>query len=101
MAKLKRGDRIVVLTGRDKGRPGEIVKIKGDKVWMRGLNTSKKSMKMSMGQDKNFMPKEMPIHISNVALQDPADGRPTRVTFKGEGKQKIRTARRSGMEVFR
>ena len=101
-AKIKKGDKVVVLTGRDKGRSGEVVQVrpKDDKALVRGVNMVTRHQKQSVGQEGGLIRKEAPIHLSNLALADPSSGKPTRVGFKilPDGK-KVRVAKRSGVEI--
>jgi large subunit ribosomal protein L24 len=103
-AKIKKGDKVTVLTGRDKGRTGEVIEVRtGDcRALVRGVNMVKRHQKQTAGQDGGIISKEASIHLSNLALADPKDGKPTRVGFKfvGEGRdrKKVRVAKRSGVE---
>jgi len=98
MQKIKKGDKVVVLTGRDKGRTGEIVKMmpKDDKAVVRGVNLVRRHQKQSAQTEAGIITKEAPIHVSNLALADPKDGKPTRVGFRVEDGKKVRVAKRSG-----
>ena len=104
-AKIRKGDKVVVLTGRDKGRSGEVVEVRiGEgRAIVRGINMVKRHQKQTAQQDGGIISKESTIHLSNLALSDPKDGKPTRVGFKflGEGrdKRKVRFAKRSGVEI--
>ena len=98
-AKIKKGDRVVVLTGRDSGRTGEVVQVmpKDEKALVRGVNMVKRHQKQSMNQEGGIISKEAPIHLSNLAVADPKDGKPTRVGFRVlEDGRKVRFAKRSG-----
>ena len=98
-AKIKKGDRVVVLTGRDSGRTGEVVQVmpKDEKALVRGVNMVKRHQKQSMNQEGGIISKEAPIHLSNLAIADPKDGKPTRVGFRIlEDGRKVRFAKRSG-----
>jgi len=98
-AKIKKGDKVVVLTGRDTGRTGEVVQVmpKDEKALVRGVNMVKRHQKQSMNQEGGIISKEAPIHLSNLALADPKDGKPTRVGFRVlEDGRKVRFAKRSG-----
>jgi large subunit ribosomal protein L24 len=94
-----------VLTGRDKGRTGEVIEVRpGDgRALVRGVNMVKRHQKQTTGQEGGIISKEASIHLSNLALADPKDGKPTRVGFKfvGEGRdrKKVRVAKRSGVEI--
>ena len=98
-AKIKKGDKVVVLSGRDKGRNGEVVRVlpREDRALVRGVNVVKRHQKQSMKEEGGIVRKELPIHLSNIALADPKDGKPTRVGFKilDDGR-KVRVAKRSG-----
>lgn len=98
-AKIKKGDRVVVLAGRDKGRAGEVLRVhpKEERAIVRGINTVKRHMKQSAKQEAGIIIKEAPIHLSNLAIADPKNGQPTRVGFKIlEDGRKVRFAKRSG-----
>jgi large subunit ribosomal protein L24 len=99
MQKIRKGDKVVVLAGKDKGRTGEVLRVmpKDDKAVVRGVNQVRRHQKQSQTQEGGIITKEAPIHLSNIALADPKDGKPTRVGFKVEkdGK-KVRVAKRSG-----
>ncbi|MFC6487419.1 50S ribosomal protein L24 [Nitratireductor sp. GCM10026969] len=99
MQKIKKGDKVVVLAGRDKGRSGEVLKMmpKEEKALVRGVNIVRRHQKQSAQSEGGIITKEAPIHVSNLALADPKDGKPTRVGFrlKEDGK-KLRVAKRSG-----
>ena len=96
--KVKKGDKVVVITGRDKGKSGEIVKVlrEENRVIVQGINVAQRHQKQSMQQEGGIVRKELPIHVSNVALIDPKSEKPTRVGYKMDGERKIRVARRSG-----
>ena len=88
-AKIRKGDKVVVLTGRDKGRTGEVIEVRPaeDRALVRGVNMVKRHQQQTPQQEGGIISKEAPIHLSNLALADPKDGKPTRVGFKfiGEG----------------
>jgi large subunit ribosomal protein L24 len=104
-AKIKKGDKVIVLTGRDKGRTGEVVEVRpaDRRALVRGVNMVKRHQRQTPQQEGGIISKESPIHLSNLALADPKDGKPTRVGFKfvGEGheRRKVRVAKRSGVEI--
>jgi len=104
-AKIRKGDKVVVLAGRDKGRTGEVIEVRPtqSRVVVRGVNMVKRHQKQTAREEGGIISKEAAIHLSNVALADPQDGKATRVGFKyvGEGhdRRKIRVARRSGVEI--
>jgi len=98
-AKIKKGDTVVMMTGRDKGKSGEVVSVmpKELRAVVRGINVVKKHQKQSASQEGGIISKELPVHLSNLALCDPKDGKPTRVGFKFlEDGRKVRFAKRSG-----
>jgi len=100
-AKIRKGDKVVVLTGRDKGRSGEVIEVRPneDRVLVRGVNIVMRHQRQTAAQQGGIVRKEAAIHISNVALADPKDGKPTRVGFKTLKEGKVRVARRSGEKI--
>jgi len=97
--KIRRGDKVVVLAGRDKGKRGEVVKSfpTENKVLVQGINMVRKHQKQTPSQQGGIIAKEAPIHVSNLAIQDPKDGSPTRVGYKFlDDGRKVRFAKRSG-----
>ena len=97
--KIKKGDHVIVLAGRDKGKHGEVVKMmpKEDRVLVRGVNVVRRHQKQTASLEGGIISKEAPIHISNLSLEDPKDGKPTRVGFKFlDDGTKVRFAKRSG-----
>ena len=104
-AKIKKGDKVIVLTGRDKGRTGEVLEVRpaDARALVRGINMVKRHQRQTAQQEGGIVAKEGAIHLSNLALADPKDGKPTRVGFKivGEGaaRKKVRFAKRSGVEI--
>ena len=98
-AKIKKGDKVVVLTGRDKGKTGEVLKVipKETRAVVQGVNIVMKHQRQTQSQEGGIIRKEAAIHLSNIALADPKDGKPTRVAFQvqKDGK-KVRVAKRSG-----
>ena len=104
-AKIRKGDKVVVLAGRDKGRSGEVIEVRPDqnRALVRGINMVKRHQRQTAAQEGGIISKEGPIHLSNLAVADPKDGKPTRVGFKfvGEGhnRKKVRFAKRSGVEI--
>ncbi len=98
-AKIKKGDKVVVLSGKDKGKTGEVTRVmpQDDKVVVSGVNTVKRHQRPTQTNAGGIEEKDAPIHVSNVALADPKSGEPTRVGFKTlkDGK-KVRVARKSG-----
>ena len=98
-AKIKKGDRVVLLTGKDKGRQGEVLKVlpKEDRVVVGGVNMVKRHTRPTQADPQGgIRHKEASLHISNVAYVDPKSGEPTRVGFRIEGDKKVRFAKKSG-----
>ena len=104
-ARIRKGDKVVVLSGRDKGRNGEVISVnpRDERALVRGVNMVKRHQKQTAQQEGGIISKEMTIHLSNVALADPKDGKPTRVGFKtigkGDDRRLVRVAKRSGVEI--
>ena len=98
MQKIRKGDKVVVLTGKDKGRTGDVVQVmpKQDRAIVSGINMVKRHQKQSQTQEAGIVTKEASIHLSNLAIADPKDGKPTRVGIKVDGDKKVRVAKRSG-----
>ena len=101
MQKIRKGDKVVALTGKDKGRTGEVVQVmpKEDRAIVRGVNVVKRHQRQTQSQEAGIISKEAPIHLSNIAIADPKDGKPTRVGFKIDGDKKVRVAKRSGVSI--
>lgn len=102
MSKLKKGDKVIVITGKDKGKTGEIAKmlVAANKVVVSGVNLVKRHTKPSQENAGGIVSKEAPIHISNVAFIDPKSGKATRIGFKiGKDGEKTRIAKKSGEAV--
>jgi large subunit ribosomal protein L24 len=101
-AKIRKGDKVVVLTGRDKGRSGEVIEVRPteSRALVRGVNMVKRHQKQTAQREGGIISKEASIHLSNIALADPKSGKPTRVGFKimNDGR-KVRVAKRSGVEI--
>ena len=98
-AKIKKGDKVVVITGRDAGKSGEVVQVfpKETRALVRGVNLVKRHQRQTAQQEGGIISKEAPIHLSNLAVADPKDGKPTRVGFKVlDDGRKVRFAKRSG-----
>ncbi len=105
MQKIKKGDNVVVLAGKDKGRSGKVLQVmpKEDRAVVSGINLVKRHQKQTASQEAGIVSKEAPIHLSNLSVADPKDGKPTRVGFKvvgeGENAKKVRVAKRSGEQI--
>jgi large subunit ribosomal protein L24 len=102
--KIKKGDKVVVLTGKDKGKSGEVLRLKPreNRAVVQGVNVVKRHQRPSMQSQGGIEEKEAPIHVSNLAVSDPKDGKPTRVGFQTlDDGRKVRVARRSGETIDR
>ena len=101
MQKIRKGDSVVVLSGKDKGRKGEVLQVmpKDDKALVRGINVVKRHQRQTQTQEAGIISKEAPIHLSNLAVADPKDGKPTRVGFRIEDGKKVRVAVKSGETI--
>jgi large subunit ribosomal protein L24 len=104
-AKIRKGDRVIVLAGRDKGRTGEVIEVRPQqgRALVRGVNLVKRHQKQSAQHGGGIISKEATVHLSNLGLADPKDGKPTRIGFKfvgeGDSRRKVRVAKRSGVEI--
>jgi large subunit ribosomal protein L24 len=97
--KIKKGDHVIVLTGRDKGKQGEVIAVmpKENRALVRGVNMVRRHQRQTAKQEGGIVSKEAPIDLSNLAHEDPKDGKPTRVGFRIlEDGRKVRYAKRSG-----
>lgn len=97
-AKIKKGDKVVILTGRDKGKTGEVVRSipRDGKLIVSGVNMVKRHNRPTQGSPGGIEEKEAPIQASNVAIVDPKTGEPTRVGFEIRDGKSVRVARKSG-----
>lgn len=97
--KIKKGDSVIVLTGRDKGKRGEVIEVRPreNRAVVRGVNVVRRHQRQTASQDGGIIAKEAAIQISNLAVEDPKDGNPTRIGFRFlEDGKKVRFAKRSG-----
>jgi large subunit ribosomal protein L24 len=97
--KIKKGDTVVVVAGRDKGKKGSVLKMlpKEGRAIVQGVNVAKRHTKQSASTQGGIVSKEMPIHVSNIAHIDPSDNKPTRVGYKMlDDGSRVRVAKRSG-----
>jgi large subunit ribosomal protein L24 len=97
--KIRKGDRVVVVTGKDKGKRGEVLRVlpKENRAVVHGVGVVQRHQKQTASQEGGIVAKEAAIHISNIALEDPKDGAPTRVGYKTlKDGRKVRFAKRSG-----
>ena len=98
-ARIRKGDTVVVISGRDKGKKGNVLKVMPaeGRTLVQGVHVAKRHQRQTQTQQGGIVEKEMPIHLSNVSLVDPGDGAPTRVGFRTlEDGRKVRFSRRSG-----
>ena len=98
-AKIKKGDKVVVLTGRDKGRSGEVLSVdpSASRAVVQGINLVKRHQRQTVQQEGGIVSKESSIDLSNLAILDPKSGKPTRIGFKVlDDGRKVRFAKRSG-----
>ena len=103
-AKYKKGDTVIVMTGRDKGKRGEILRVvpSESRVFVQGVNVVKRHTRPTQTSPGGIVEKEAPIHVSNLAHVDPKTDQPTRIGFKFmEDKTKVRYAKRSGEIIDR
>jgi large subunit ribosomal protein L24 len=104
-AKIRKGDKVVLLAGRDKGRTGEVVEVRpaANRAVVRGINMVKRHQRQTAQQEGGIISKEGTVHLSNLALADPKDGKATRVGFKfvgeGDARRKVRVSKRTGVEI--
>ncbi len=100
--KIRKGDHVVVISGRDKGKNGEVLKVlpRENRAIVQGVNMVKRHQRQTTNQEAGIIVRELPIHISNLAVEDPKDGKPTRVGYKTlKDGRKVRFARRSGETI--
>ena len=101
-ANIRKGDSVVVTTGRDKGKKGSVIKVfpKENRALVQGVNMVKRHQRQTQAQQAGIVTKESPIHLSNIAHVDPKSGNATRIGFKilGDGR-KVRFAKKSGEVV--
>jgi large subunit ribosomal protein L24 len=100
--KIRRDDEVLVTAGKDKGKTGKVLRVDPakERVYVEGLNIVKRHQRPNqMGQQGGVIEKEGPIHVSNVAILDPKDGKPTRIGIAREDGKRFRVARRSGQRI--
>ena len=96
--KIKKGDNVVVISGRDRGKQGEVLRVfpAESRLVVQGVHVARRHTRQTMGNPGGIVDKELTIHVSNVAHLDPSSGKPTRVGYKTVDGRKVRFARRSG-----
>ncbi len=102
MLKLKKKDTVIVIAGKDKGKKGEVLKVMPDenRAIVKGVAMIRRHQKQTAAQEGGIIAKEAAIHISNLAVEDPKDGKPTRVGYKFlKDGRKVRFAKRSGETI--
>ncbi len=101
MAKIKKNDNVIILTGKDKGKTGVIARVfrDADKVLIDGMNMRKKHARKDQSGNGQIVEVAFPIHISNVTVVDPKTKKPTRIGYKMVGDKKVRIAKKSGQEL--
>ena len=100
-SKIRKGDQVIVLAGRDKGKKGEVFQVfpKEERALVRGVNLVRRHQRQTPSQEGGIISKEAPIHLSNLAHPDPKDGKPTRIGFKElDDGRKVRVAKRSAAD---
>jgi large subunit ribosomal protein L24 len=98
-ARIRKGDKVVVIAGKDKGRTGEVIRVIPDegRALVRGINVARRHQRQTVRDQGGIVVKEMPIHLSNLAIAAPSDGKPTRIGFRvNEDGTKQRVAKRTG-----
>lgn len=101
MQKIRKGDKVIVISGKDKGRTGVILKVitKTQKIIVENVNLVKRHQKQNQKHEGGIITKESPIHVSNVAMLDAKTNKPTRVGFVSENGKKLRVLKRSGEKI--
>ena len=96
--KIKKGDKVIVIAGRDKGKQGDVLSVlpTENRAVVSGVNIVKRHTRQTPSQEGGIIAKSLSINVSNLALRDPKDGKPTRVGYKMVGERKVRFAKRSG-----
>ena len=99
--RIRKGDNVVVIAGRDRGKTGEVLMVlpAENRAVVRGINLVRRHQKQTPSNQGGIITKEMPIHISNIALTDPTSGKPTRVGFRMIEGRKVRYAKRTGDQI--
>jgi large subunit ribosomal protein L24 len=99
--RIRKGDNVVVITGRDRGKSGEVLRVlpAENRAVVRGVNLVRRHQRQTARDQGGIITKEMPIHMSNISLADPSDGKPTRIGFRFVEGRKVRYAKRTGDQI--
>ena len=99
--RIRKGDNVVVIAGRDRGKTGEVLQVlpTENRAVVRGVNVVRRHTRQSAREQGGIITKEMPIHMSNISLADPTDGKPTRVGFRFVEGRKVRYGKRTGDQI--
>ncbi len=99
--RIRKGDNVVVIAGRDRGKTGEVLQVlpAENRAVVRGVNVVRRHQRQTAREQGGIITKEMPIHLSNISLADPTDGKPTRVGFRVVEGRKVRFAKRTGDQI--
>ncbi len=99
--RIRKGDNVVVIAGRDRGKTGEVLMVLPAKsrAVVRGVNLVRRHQKQTPSAQGGIITKEMPIHLSNISLAEPSDGKPTRIGFRFVEGRKVRYAKRTGDQI--
>ena len=99
--RIRKGDNVVVIAGRDRGKTGEVLRVlpAEDRAVVRGVNLVRRHQRQTAQTQGGIITKEMPIHLSNISLADPSDGKPTRIGFRFVEGRKVRYAKRTGDQI--
>ena len=99
--RIRKGDNVVVITGRDRGKTGEVLRVlpAENRAIVRGINLVRRHQRQTAREQGGIITKEMPIHLSNISLAEPGDGKPTRIGFRFVEGRKVRYAKRTGDQI--
>ncbi len=99
--RIRKGDNVVVIAGRDRGKTGEVLRVlpAEDRAVVRGVNLVRRHQRQTAQAQGGIITKEMPIHLSNISLAEPSDGKPTRIGFRFVEGRKVRYAKRTGGQI--
>ena len=99
--RIRKGDNVVVIAGRDRGKTGEVLMVlpAENRAVVRGINLVRRHQKQTPSVQGGIITKEMPIHLSNISLAEPSDGKPTRIGFRFVEGRKVRYAKRTGDQI--